>query len=259
MMSKEREIGLSTLERYTGSLAQEFQPYILLTNFPEYIERIATIFNVQVHSGSNMSVCHSSEERISAISYGIGSPLAALIVDLLSFTQPKAVLSLGYCGGLRGEAQKIGDYFNPVAAIREEGTSMAYMPARCPSLSSFVIQRYVCSELEANKIKYHNGVIHTTNVRFWEFNERFIHNLKEERSQAIDMECATLFSVGFARLVPVGALLLITDLPLEKNGVKTKESSRKVVAQFSQDQIKMAVRVMKAMQMKENAGFGYSF
>ena len=110
--------------------------------------------------------------------------MAALVMDLLSFVKPKAVLMLGFCGGLRPE-HKIGDYFVPIAAIREEGTSDAYMPIRCPSLSSFLIQRYVSEELERRKLTYFTGVIHTTNVRFWEFNEEFKEKLAQERVQQL--------------------------------------------------------------------------
>lgn len=252
-------IALSSLERYTGSSSSAFQSYILLVNFPEHLDRISKLLNADITYGSVMSACHSESEHITAIQYGIGSPMAALVIDLLSFIKPKIILSLGYCGGLRGNIQKIGEYFNPVAAIREEGTSMAYMPKRCPSLSSFIIQRFVCQELEAKNINYHNGVIHTTNVRFWEFNTYFKQKLIEERSQAIDMECATLFTVGYSHYIPVGALLLISDLPLQQEGIKTKESARKVVAEYADTQVKIGINVLKAIQSKETSLLHYSF
>ena len=255
----EHRIGISTLERYTGSDAKQFQPYVLLTNFPKYLQIFADKFNADIHQGSAMSACHSAENKLTIIDYGIGSPVAALIIDLLSFTKPKAVLSLGLCGGLRGDEQKVGDYFNPVAAIREEGTSFAYLPERCPSLSSFVIQRYVCEELERNRLKYHTGVIHTTNVRFWEFNESFKQDLIIERAQAIDMECATLFTAGFSRLVPIGALMLISDLPLETGGIKTKESASKLFNKYSDLQIQIGINILKNMQSNEAKGFAYHF
>ena len=251
-------IGTNLLERYTGSSVLQFQKYIILTNFAAYLELFAELTNTRVHHGSAMSVCHDDRTNISIINYGVGSPVAALIVDLLSFVNPKATINLGMCGGLRDEFN-IGDYFNPVAAIREEGTSMAYMPPRCPSLSSFVIQRYVCEELERNNIIYHNGVIHTTNVRFWEFNEEFKRSLVEEKVQAIDMECATLFTVGFACKVPVGALMLITDLPLKLSGIKTKISSENVFKKYSESHVKIAINVLRNMQAKEGEGLGYKF
>ena len=251
-------VGISTLERYTGSSKEEFQSYILLTNFKLYVDIFSQRFKQPVRHGSVMRACHSKEANITIIDYSVGSPVAALIVELLSFIKPKAVLMLGMCGGLRKE-YKVGDFFNPVAAVRGEGTSDQYMPQRCPALSSFVIQRHTCEEIEKAGLKYHNGVIHTTNVRFWEFNEEFKKNLKAERAQAIDMECATLFTVGFAKLVPIGALMLISDLPLNKDGVKTAEKAKAVFQKYTDLHINLGISVIKTIQQKEKHGFGYQF
>ncbi|OGS43367.1 MAG: hypothetical protein A2539_03660 [Elusimicrobia bacterium RIFOXYD2_FULL_34_15] len=251
-------VGISTLERYTGSSKEEFQPYILLTNFKIYVDIFGKMFNQPIRQGSVMRACHSQQENISIIDYSVGSPVAALIMELLSFTKPKSVLMLGMCGGLR-EDYNVGDFFNPVAAIRGEGTSNEYMPIQCPALSSFVIQRYVCEELEKNSLKYHTGVIHTTNVRFWEFNEEFKVNLLKEKVQAIDMECATLFTVGFAKLVPIGALMLISDLPLKEKGIKTKETAKLIFEKYTNLHINTGISVLKNMQEQAKKGLGYQF
>jgi AMP nucleosidase len=251
-------VGISTLERYTGSDVQEFQSYILLTNFKIYVDFFSNRYKLPVRHGSVMRACHSPEESITIIDYSVGSPVAALVVELLSFIKPKAVIMLGMCGGLRDE-YSVGDFFNPVAAIREEGTSNAYMPPQSPALSSFVIQRFIVEELERREKKYRTGVIHTTNVRFWEFNEDFKKVLALERVQAIDMECATLFTVGFARYVPIGALMLISDLPLKKQGIKTSESARSVFNKYTELHIDTGISVMKNIQQKEKTGLGYQF
>lgn len=251
-------VGISTLERYTGSSREEFQPYLLLTNFKRYVVAFGERFGAEIRQGSAMRACHAPAAGISIIDYGVGSPVAALIIELLSFIRPKAVLMLGMCGGLR-DAYAVGDFFNPVAAIREEGTSNAYMPAQCPALSSFVIQRFACEELERRELTYRTGVIHTTNVRFWEFNPAFCETLKAERVQAIDMECATLFTVGFARYVPVGALMLISDLPLKAGGVKTKESARRVFDEFSGVHLDAGITVLGNMQAQEGKGYRFQF
>ena len=254
----EAMVAISTLERYTGSSADEFQPYILLTNFKKYVDMFSRTCDHQMRQGSAMRVCHSDEEKISVIDYGVGSPVAALIVELLSFIKPEAVLMLGMCGGLR-DRYEVGDFFNPIAAIREEGTSNAYMPPQCPSLSSFVIQRFVSEELDGKGLTYHTGVIHTTNVRFWEFNEEFKVMLKSERVQAIDMECATLFTVGYARHVPVGALMLISDLPLRAGGVKTNESAKAVFSEYTNLHIDVGISVLKDIQKNKRGNLGYQY
>lgn len=251
-------VGLDTLQRYTGSAADEFQPFILLTDFKLYVDLFANRLEEPIRTGSVMQACHAKKDRITIINFSVGSPTAALVVELLSFIRPKAVLMMGMCGGLRDE-HNVGDFFNPVAAIRGEATSDFYMPKQSPSLSSFVIQRFVCEELERRGLKYHTGVIHTTNVRFWEFNEAFKKTLMEERAQAIDMECATLFTVGFAHYVPVGALMLISDTPLREKGVKTAASARLVFEKYTGIHLDTGISVMKNMQAKEPAGLGYRF
>jgi AMP nucleosidase len=251
-------VGLSTLERYTGSSAEEFQPFILLTDFKLYVDLFAKTLNEPIRTGSVMHACHAKKDRITIIDCTVGSPTAALVVELLSFVKPKAVLMIGMCGGLRDE-HRVGDFFNPVAAIRGEGTSDFYMPKQSPSLSSFVIQRFVCEELERRGLKYHTGVIHTTNVRFWEFNDAFKKTLMEERAQAIDMECATLFTVGFAHYVPIGALMLISDTPLKEKGVKTAASAKSVFEKYTSIHLDIGISVLKNMQAREPTGLGYKF
>ena len=253
-----QKIGYEFLERYTGSKIADFQPYILLANTDSYLNKFAELTGQPIVHGSSMSICHDPQNKISLINFGIGSPLAALIAELLSLIKPQAVLLLGLCGGLR-EHYKIGDYFNPVAAIRADGTSSTYLPERCPALSSFVVQRHVCQVLEAQQKPYHTGVIHTTNVRFWEFKESFKASLKEERSQAIDMECATLFTVGFTYYLVIGALMLITDLPLQPNGVKTIASSRRVTKQYLTEHLNLGVTTMLELQQTPSDRLHYQF
>lgn len=242
-------VAMSALERYTGSQACDFMPYILLTNFGKYTNKFAEKSGQPRIEGTAMNCVHWPEANVSIINFGVGSPMAALIIDLLSFLKPRAVLMLGLCGGLKG-TYRVGDFFNPVAAIRDEGTSDCYLPARVPSLSSFDIQRFVAEKLETMRLVYHSGVIHTTNVRFWEFNEQFKQSLKAERCQAIDMECATLFSVGFARHVPVGALMLISDIPLKQGGVKTKESARELFDAYTDLHIETGIEIIREMRVE---------
>ena len=68
---------------------------------------------------------------------------------------------------------------------------------------------------------------------------------------AIDMETATLFSVGFANKIPVGALLLVSDNPMTPEGVKTSNSDDGVTRDFVDLQIKIGI---DALQELKNEG-----
>jgi AMP nucleosidase len=122
------------------------------------------------------------------------------------------------------------------------------MPPQVPALPTFKIQKFVSQIIVEKGRDYRTGVVHTTDYRFWEFNEKFKAQLYEERALAIDMETATLFSVGFASKVPIGALLLVSDLPLREGGIKTRESARQVFQEFTDLHIEIGIQAMSEIQ-----------
>lgn len=241
---KKWALGSDILERYTGTAADAFQKQIILTNFQYYLERFQSLCgDAQVTRGSAMTAAHSEEAGVSLINFSIGSPVAALIIEVLATADPKATLFLGICGGLH-RSLEVGDFILPTAAIRDEGASRHFMPPQVPALPTFKVQKFVSQIIVEKGFDYRTGVVHTSDYRFWEFNEKFKTQLYEERALAIDMETATLFSVGFASKVPIGALLLVSDLPLRKGGIKTKESARKVFRQYTDLHIEIGLQSM---------------
>ena len=247
----EAQFAIETLERYSGCEVAKFQSNLLLTNFPRYVEYFAQSRSVPVIEGSMFKVAHCPGEDISILDFKIGSPAAALVVDLCSFLPIKSSLLLGMCGGLRRRYQ-IGDYLVPVASIRGEGTSDFYFPSDVPSLSNFLMQKAVTDVLELQKAVYHIGITYTTNMRFWEFNEEFKNLLKATKAQAIEMECATLFSASYKRKFTLGALLLVSDLPLANFGVKTKKSSESVYQHYMADHVEKGIDIIKrSREMQE--------
>jgi AMP nucleosidase len=241
---QESEIARDTLERYSGCDVSEFRSNLIITNFPRYVEYFSKTRNVPIKEGSMFKVAHSNEEDISILDFKIGSPAAALVVDICSFLPIRASILLGMCGGLRRRYQ-VGEYLVPVAAIRGEGTSDFYFPIEVPALANFLMQRAVTEVLDREKANYHIGITYTTNMRFWEFNEEFKNRLKVSKAQGIEMECATLFAASYKRKFTLGALLLVSDLPLNQEGIKTKRSSNWVFENFMADHIEKGCNILK--------------
>lgn len=240
---EEELIARETLERYSGSLVGEFQPYMLLTNFPRYVHYFAEARGLPIIEGSMFKVAHSPKEKITILDFKIGSPAAALVIDLIAHLPIRASLILGMCGGLRRHYH-IGEYFVPIASIRAEGTSDYYFPPEVPSLANFLIQKATTTILDDEGASYHIGITYTTNKRFWEFNTPFKEHLELTRPQAIEMECATLFTASYYYKLPLGALLLISDLPLAHEGIKTKKSSEAVYALHTTDHVEKGVNIL---------------
>jgi AMP nucleosidase len=242
-MKTKEEIVANWLPRYTKRPLEEFEKYILLTNFNNYVEIFAEKFNVPI-VGKDANMCSASAHGMTIINFGMGSPNAAIIMDLLSAIQPKACLFLGKCGGIDKKNQ-LGDYILPIAAIRGEGTSNDYYPPEVPALPAFMLQRAVSTAIRNFAHDYWTGTIYTTNRRIWEHDDNFKEYLKKTRAMAVDMETATLFTCGFANHIPTGALLLVSDQPMTPEGIKTEKSDKKVTSKFVHEHVEIGIEALR--------------
>ncbi len=244
-MDTKEKIVANWLPRYTGEKLKNFGKYILLTNFGNYVELFAEWHGVAVVGREKPMPC-ATANGITIINFGMGSPGAATIMDLLTAISPKAVLFLGKCGGLK-KRNKIGDLILPIAAIRGEGTSNDYFPPEVPALPAFALQKATSTTIRDYKVDYWTGTVYTTNRRVWEHDEAFKSYLQAIRAYAIDMETATIFSVGFYNKMPTGALLLVSDQPMIPEGVKTTASDKKVTARYVQNHLKIGIDSLKQL------------
>jgi len=244
-MKSKDEIVSNWLPRYTGEKLENFGKYILLTNFSNYVYKFAEWHDVGVVGEGRPMQCATADD-ITIINFGMGSPTAATVMDLISALEPKAALFLGKCGGLK-RRNKIGDLILPIAAIRGEGTSNDYFPPEVPALPAFALQKAVSTTIRDSGVDYWTGTVYTTNRRVWEHDEKFKNYLQDIRAYAIDMETATIFTVGFYNKIPTGALLLVSDQPMIPEGVKTEESDKSVTAKFVDNHIKIGIDSLKQL------------
>jgi len=244
-MKTKEEIVKNWLPRYTGKKLEQFGKYILLTNFSNYVGLFAKWHKVRVVGKDKPMQCATAGD-ISIINFGMGSPTAATVMDLLSAIEPKAVLFLGKCGGLK-RRNKLGDLILPIAAIRGEGTSNDYFPPEVPALPAFALQKAVSTTIRDYSVDYWTGTVYTTNRRVWEHDEQFKEYLQKIRAYAIDMESATIFTVGFYNKIPTGALLLVSDQPMIPEGVKTEASDKKITTKFVQTHLKIGIDSLKQL------------
>ncbi|WP_314146997.1 AMP nucleosidase [uncultured Leifsonia sp.] len=245
-MKEKQEIVRDWLPRYTGTPLEEFGEHILLTNFGDYVNRFADWYGAEVR-GADRAMPNATADGITMIDFGMGSPNAATVMDLLGAVSPKAALFLGKCGGVKRKNQ-LGDLVLPIAAIRGEGTSNDYLPPEVPALPAFQLQRAVSTTIRDFGHDYWTGTVYTTNRRVWEHDDAFKDFLRRTRCMAVDMETATVFAAGFANRIPSGALLLVSDQPMIPEGVKTEMSDRGVTAQFVERHIRIGVESLRLVR-----------
>ncbi len=244
-MKTKQEIVKDWLPRYTGQSLEDFGDYIILCNFQNYVDMFAQMHGVPVIGYSKPMTC-ATAAGITIINFGMGSPTAATIMDLLTAIEPKAVLFLGKCGGLKDKT-KVGDLILPIAAIRGEGTSNDYFPPEVPALPAFALQKAISTTIRDHDKDYWTGTCYTTNRRVWEHDDEFKSYLRSIRVMAVDMETATIFSVGFANSIPTGALLLVSDQPMTPDGVKTSKSDTSVTREYVSEHLKIGIESLKQL------------
>ena len=243
-MKTKADIVENWLPRYTGRQLEDFSKYVILVNFGDYVQRFARHHQSEI-VGADKPMPNTQADGITIINFGMGSANAATVIDLLSAIQPKAVLFLGKCGGLK-KKNKLGDFILPIAAVRGEGTS-DYFPPEVPALPAFALQKAISTTIRDYQQDYWTGTIYTTNRRVWEHDEEFKSYLNTIRCMGIDMETATIFTTAFANQIPAGALLLVSDPPMVPDGVKTAASDKKVNDSFVELHLKLGIASLKQL------------
>ncbi len=248
--SEKRKVAIDMLERYTGHNIEDFQPQIILTNFHYYTERFNALLDDHVYTkGSAFQASSSPKAGVTIVEFGIGSAMAALVMELVAVVEPKAVLFLGMCGAVH-KSLNVGDFILPIGSIRAESVSQHFMPPQVPALPTFKVQKFASQILVENNLDYRTGVVHSTDLRFWEFDDDFKNRLYQERVIAVEMETAALFVTGFASKVSIGALLLVSDCPLKRNGIKTKKSASGVFKKYTDRHIELGIEIMAEISAK---------
>jgi AMP nucleosidase len=246
---KEHEYIRQTLERYTNCPLGDFCDHLLITNFKQYIKVFQERTQGEYHEG-NFRVVNVKELNCTMIDFGIGSPQAALLINCLAYLDNlKSVIMLGMCGGI-DDTLEIGDFVIPSAAIRGEGTSRHYLPPEFPAIPASSVNLFCIGAVKQLNLLPRCGIVYTTDRRLWEFDEEFVNYLRTQRIMAIEMELATLFSVAYRYEIPIGSIMLVSDMPLQKTGLKGKKLHDEIYSKHMPVHLDLALDAVKALSAK---------
>jgi AMP nucleosidase len=248
-MLKEHEYIKQTLERYTNSHLEDIGSFVLITNFKQYVKRFQERTK-GTYSEGNFRVVNAKDLDCTMIDFGIGSPQAALIINCLAYLDNlKCVIVLGMCGGI-DDILEVGDFIVPTAAIRGEGTSRHYLPPEFPAIPASSVNLFCIGAVRKLGYSPRCGIVYTTDRRLWEFDEPFVSYLRKQRIIAIEMELATLFSVAYHYEIPIGSIMLVSDMPVQKRGIKNKKRQDEIYAKYTDLHLDIAMDTIKNLKSK---------
>ena len=214
------DISLDRLQHYTGTKPDDFQRYILFTNYDMHVEVFLEKFPDCVkpaREGVQMPAYHHKMENnsgLTLINIGIGPSNAKTITDHVGVLRPDAMVMVGHCGGLRNH-QDIGDFVLANGYYRADRVLDDLFPIGIPISPNFILNRYLLEVLEQNDMNHRIGTVYTTANRNWEFSKsKTVEEIHMSRSVAIDMESSTVATNGFRYRIPHATLLCVSDKPL---------------------------------------------
>jgi len=244
------ELSIQRLEHYTGTKAEHFQRYILLTNYKMHMDAFEAVYPDCVKPSRpdvQMPAYHHKMDDgvgISIINIGIGPSNAKNCTDHVAVLRPDAMLMVGHCAGVRNH-QEMGDFVLASGYMRADRLLDDALPPAVPVTPSFLLNRYLARVLEDKKLPYRIGIVYTTVDRNWELALRgTLDDLQISRSVAVDMESATVAANGFRYRIPSATLLCISDKPLHGRP-KLPEEAKQFYRETKQQHIAVALAAIE--------------
>jgi len=213
------DLSIDRLQHYTGTSAEDFQRYVLFTNYDMHVEVFKQKFPdcVQPNRQVQMPAYHYKEKNnmgITLVNIGVGPSNAKTCSDHIAVLRPDVMIMVGHCGGLRNH-QEIGDFVLASGYMRADGVLDDLLPTSVPITPNYLLNIHLQNALESLKLNYRLGTVYTTANRNWEFSiKRTVAEIHTSRSIAIDMESATIATNGFRYRIPHATLLCVSDKPL---------------------------------------------
>ena len=192
-----------------------FGRYILLPGSDGRAEKISKNFNnleIKKHSrGHNLYKGEITIDGVTidvaSISSGMGTPSLDIIVHELFYLGARRILRIGTSGSMQPKRIRVGDIAVPTACVRDESTSLLYMPLEVPATVSSKFFNAINSAV--NILNFNDktffGVVHSKDSLYArefkkgpraEEHEKYMSLLKRCGVIASEMECSQLFTLG---------------------------------------------------------------
>jgi AMP nucleosidase len=252
-------LSIDRLQHYTGTPAEAFQRYVLLTNYSWLVEEFRAMLpdsRGPEAEGRQMPAWHHmlpDRAGLSIVNIGVGPSNAKTITDHLAVLRPDLVLMIGHCAGLRNH-QEIGDLVLATAYMRDDRVLDDVLPLSVPVVSNYTLNTLMLEEIAARGLRSRLGIVYTTANRNWELQLTSVADrLRLSRAVAVDMESATVAANGFRYRVPTATLLAVSDKPLHDQPKLSAEAQSFYVSSRRQH-IEIAIAITEKVRQLHPGG-----
>jgi uridine phosphorylase len=219
---------------HIGLSAGDVSPYVLLPGDPARVPMIAKLWDKREHVVTNREYCTwrgtVGGMPIACTSTGIGGPSAAIAIEELVKIGCHTFIRVGTCGSLQTYVN-VGDLVISTATVREDGTSVQYVPLGYPAVANLDVTLALRDAALRCGLRAHTGIGQTKDAFYTEGAEDLpMAEAQKERWAcwkranvlATSMEAAALFVIGSIRRVRVGEVLAVIGLTYKDEPITKK-------------------------------------
>lgn len=143
---------------------------------------------------------------VMVVSTGIGGTSMGIAVEELGRIGVKAMIRIGSCGSLCSSLG-LGDLILVSGAVRDEGTSKAYITASYPAIPDTELFMQMLQIAKQRGYPYHIGKIRSHDSFYTDQEESIDRFWSEKGLLGSDMETAALFVIGSLRGIRTASIL----------------------------------------------------
>ena len=182
---------------------------------------------------------------VTVATHGIGGPSAAIVFDELKMLGAKVMVRMGTCGAMIPELN-VGDVVIPTGASYQiGGTIWWYAPGDCTvAVPDYDVMTKLVEEAAKHGLKFVVGPVISSDYFYIDI-DAFMKKWATRGMIAVEMECATLFTLGRIKGFKTGALLVVSDTNLVKKEweIATAEERKEAVEKASKAVFDAIIRV----------------
>ncbi len=197
---------------------------VIAVGDPGRVELLSSLLEdsrvVNKHRGFLIVTGYYKNSRVTLATHGIGGASSAIVFEELRMLGAKRIVRLGTAGGLVKELS-VGSivvasgagYLCNGAALGLYSLNHCLATAPDPVLTAKIIEK-----MKANNIEYQVAPVFSSDS-FYAEDPKLAEKLSSAGFKAIEMECATLFALGWMRGFSTAAVLVISDNLVEEKKV----------------------------------------
>ncbi len=176
---------------------------------PERMKWKAPIHLVGKMMGELYGVKRTQDQVAVMTNFGGGSPIVAELAEEFAAMGAQKLILMTWGGGLQA-GQKAGDLVVCTQAIRDEGTSLHYLPPAKTILSDAQLSAALAKRIQKAGLPASLGTTWTTDAPYRETADE-IRQYQADGVKTVEMEAAGLFTIGCVRKIQTSAIVVVMD------------------------------------------------